>query len=55
MKLTMVATPPTETRLRALRQLGADYAVHYDMHDLPDDLDAAPGDRATTTRASACR
>jgi mannonate dehydratase len=39
MKLTMVATPPTEIRLRALRQLGADYAVHYDMHDLPDDLD----------------
>ncbi len=40
MKLTMVAAPPTEVRLRTLRQLGADYAVHYDMHDLPDDLDA---------------
>jgi mannonate dehydratase len=38
MKLTMVASPPTERRLRALRQLGADYAVHYDMEDLPDDL-----------------
>lgn len=40
MKLSMVATPPTERRLRALRQLGADYAVHYDMADLPDDLGA---------------
>ena len=39
MKLSMVATPPTATRLRSLRQLGADYAVHYDMHDLPDDFD----------------
>ncbi len=39
MKLSMVAAPPTESRLRALKQLGADYAVHYDMHDLPDDLD----------------
>jgi mannonate dehydratase len=40
MKLTIVATPPTEARLRALKQLGADYAVHYDMHGLPDDFDA---------------
>ncbi|MDQ0468378.1 mannonate dehydratase [Labrys wisconsinensis] len=40
MKLTIVATPPTEKRLRALKQLGADYAVHYDMHGLPDDRDA---------------
>jgi len=40
MKLSMVVTPPTEKRLRALKQLGADYAVHYDMHDLPDELDA---------------
>ena len=40
MKLSMVVTPATETRLRALKQLGGDYAVHYDMHDLPDDLDA---------------
>lgn len=40
MKLSMVAAPPTERRLRALRQLGADYAVHYDMEDLPDDLTA---------------
>ncbi len=39
MKLSMVVTPPTEKRLRALKQLGADYAVHYDMHDLPDELD----------------
>ena len=38
MKLSMVATPPTDRRLRALKQLGADYAVHYDMHDLPDDI-----------------
>ncbi|MBN9023741.1 MAG: mannonate dehydratase [Rhizobiales bacterium] len=36
----MVAAPPTEPRLRALRQLGADYAVHYNMDDLPDDLAA---------------
>jgi mannonate dehydratase len=40
MKLSIVVTPPTETRLRTLKQLGADYAVHYDMHDLPEDLDA---------------
>ncbi len=40
MKLSMVASPPTDARLRALKQLGADYAVHYDMHDLPDDLEA---------------
>ncbi len=40
MKLSMVVAPPTEKRLRALKQLGADYAVHYDMHDLPDDLAA---------------
>jgi mannonate dehydratase len=40
MKLTIVASPPTERRLRTLGQLGADYAVHYDMHGLPDDLAA---------------
>jgi mannonate dehydratase len=40
MKLSMVASPPTDNRLRALKQLGADYAVHYDMHDLPDDPEA---------------
>jgi mannonate dehydratase len=40
MKLSIVVTPPTEKRLRALKQLGADYAVHYDMHDLPEDLEA---------------
>jgi mannonate dehydratase len=40
MKLSMVVTPPTEQRLTALRQLGADYAVHYDMHGLPGDFDA---------------
>jgi mannonate dehydratase len=40
MKLTIVASPPTETRLRTLKQLGADYAVHYDMHGMPDDFDA---------------
>jgi mannonate dehydratase len=39
MKLSMVTAPPTENRLRALKQLGADYAVHYDMRDLPDDLE----------------
>jgi mannonate dehydratase len=36
----MVATPPADAPLRALKQLGADYAVHYDMHDLPDDPEA---------------
>jgi mannonate dehydratase len=40
MKLSMVVTPPTDCRLQTLKQLGADYAVHYDMHDLPDDLEA---------------
>lgn len=40
MKLSMVMTPPTEKRLQALKQLGADYAVHYDMHGLPDDADS---------------
>jgi mannonate dehydratase len=39
MKLTMVATPPTAERLTALKQLGADYAVHYEMADLSDDFD----------------
>jgi len=39
MKLSMVITPPNEKRLATLRQLGGDYAVHYDMFDLPDDLD----------------
>jgi len=39
MKLSMVATPPTEEKLRTLKELGADYAVHYDMTDLPDDLE----------------
>jgi mannonate dehydratase len=45
MKLSIVVTPPTERRLRALKQLGADYAAHYDMHDLPEDLDALRGIR----------
>ncbi|TGS71746.1 mannonate dehydratase [Mesorhizobium sp. M3A.F.Ca.ET.201.01.1.1] len=38
MKLSMVASPPSEKRLRALKQLGLDHAVHYDMNDLPDSL-----------------
>jgi mannonate dehydratase len=40
MKFTMVASPPTDDRLRVLKQLGVDHAVHYDMADLPDDLDS---------------
>ena len=40
MKLSMVITPPNEKRLQALKQLGGDYAVHYDMQDLPDDFAA---------------
>ncbi len=40
MKLTMVAAQPTPELLTTLTQLGADYAVHYDMTDLPDDADA---------------
>ena len=51
MKLSMVVTPPTETRLRALKQLGGDYAVHYDMHDLPDDLDALSAIRGVYEKA----
>ena len=47
----MVVTPPTDTRLRALRQLGGDYAVHYDMHDLPDNLDALRAIRDSYERA----
>jgi len=39
MKLTMVASPPTPTRLALLRQIGVEHAVHYDMHGLPDDRD----------------
>lgn len=37
MKLTVASADPSEARLAALRQLSADYAVHYDMADLPDD------------------
>lgn len=40
MRITIVTSPPTESRLTTLKQLGADYAVHYDMHDLPDDIEA---------------
>lgn len=39
MKLMMVASPPTPERLQALKQMGIDHAVHYDMDDLPADLD----------------
>lgn len=51
MKLSMVVTPPTEIRLRALKQLGGDYAVHYEMHDLPDDLEALCAIRGIYERA----
>jgi mannonate dehydratase len=50
MKLSMVVTPPSEKRLQALRQLGGDFAVHYDMHDLPDDLAALKEIRAIYER-----
>lgn len=50
MKLSMVVTPPTERRLMALKQLGADYAVHYDMHDLPDDFDELAAIRTNYAR-----
>jgi mannonate dehydratase len=50
MKLTMVATPPTEERLKTLKQLGADYAVHYEMHDMPDDPAALAAIRAQYDR-----
>lgn len=46
MKLSMVASPPTDRRLRTLKQLGADFAVHYDMQDLPDDIDGLRAIRA---------
>jgi mannonate dehydratase len=51
MRLSMVVTPPTKTRLRALRQLGGDYAVHYDRHDLPVDLDTLRAIRGSYERA----
>lgn len=50
MKLSMVVTPPNEKRLQALRQLGGDFAVHYDMQDLPDDLAALTEIRAIYER-----
>lgn len=40
MKLTMVAPDRTPEQLATLVQLGADYAVHYSMSDLPDDAEA---------------
>ena len=39
MKLTMVASPPTDLNLKLLRQLGIEHAVHYDMADLPESRD----------------
>ncbi len=50
MKLSMVVTPPNERRLQALMQLGGDFAVHYDMQDLPDDLAALTEIRAIYER-----
>ncbi|MBK1865269.1 mannonate dehydratase [Aestuariivirga sp. YIM B02566] len=50
MKLSMVVTPPNEKRLKALRQLGGDFAVHYDMQDLPGDLAALKEIRAIYER-----
>lgn len=50
MKLSMVITPPNDKRLKALKQLGGDYAVHYDMHDLPDDFEALKAIRAVYER-----
>lgn len=46
MRLTMVASPPDDTNLRLLRQLGVEEAVHYDMDGLPDDPDALASIRA---------
>jgi mannonate dehydratase len=39
MKLAMMAVPPSDINLQLLKQIGIDHAVHYDMEDLPDDLD----------------
>lgn len=39
MRLTMVASPPSDTHLAVLRQLGVEEAVHYDMAGLTDDPD----------------
>ena len=39
MKVSMVAVPPTDEVLRTLKQVGVDYVVHYDMQDVPDDLE----------------
>ena len=51
MKLSMVVTPPSAPHLLALRQLGGDYAVHYDMHDLPEEFDALSAIRDIYARA----
>jgi len=39
MKLSMVSVPHTHDHLRALKQVGVDYIVHYNMQDLPESLD----------------
>src|SRR5687768_14124300 len=35
-KLSMVAVPPTDERLAAIRQIGVEHLVHYDMRNVPD-------------------
>jgi len=46
MRLTMVARPPSPALMALMRQLGATDAVHYDMHDLPEDRAALEAIRA---------
>lgn len=49
MRLTMVASPPDDTNLRLLCQLGVAEAAHYDMDGLPDDHDALAAIRTRYT------
>jgi mannonate dehydratase len=41
-RLSMVAVPPTDDRLAAIRQLGVEALVHYDMANAPDKFDTFP-------------
>jgi hypothetical protein len=50
MKLSVVAMPPTDAYLRALKQVGIDHVVHYQMRDLSESLEALQGVRDRYTR-----
>src|SRR6185312_15274383 len=40
MKLSMVAVPPTDEKLAALRQIGVENLVYYDMGNTPEKYQA---------------